>query len=978
MDTRDINESPVLDQLGDQIARERSSVRNVLHMWWARLPGVTARTAVFANLVPQSEETALLLTELGSHPVSEKTVEKAAQEVLRVFNSELEEDSTQEQPRLLDPFSGSGSISLAASRLGAEAYAVDINPVAYILQLCRLTFPQRFGKADKQFRGTDQEGKWAGLAKEVQYWSAWLDERVQAEAGQLYPPLETEGAHSPFTLQAYFWSFTTVCKNQSCGVQFPLINFPYLVKNSKRELAFQLRADEKSGTVSVFLSEQADQSDFQTIQRGQAICPLCGTKKPLGGDDIQESQLIAVLAATDVGNEYLVQCSRVDICPEDAFLDQRIDMLLHDTGIPPLVEELSHTFADHRYGIDTYSEIFSKRQLLFLLTIAKHIPLAHGRMLSQRYDPERAAAVATYLGLLLSNLANHHNKHCRWQAVREQPQPIFAYQHPAMAWTYVEMNPFASAKSLQAYSERLTRAIEINTSLGSPALVRCASATALPYPDGYFDGVVTAAPYYDAIPYADLSDLYFIWLKRSIGHLYQSEFSSDLTPKTDEIVVVHGSQDKRGIAAYREKLGRALVEVGRVLKPGHFFTMIVPTAKADVLQDFLVLTQAAGLELVGAMRARTEPIMTLRDDSVSHQVLLTFRKSKLVQHASQVLVDAATVLRLTDEGEPSLCTGLAQLLMNHLEIEDLECLIPKNYRGSLTTRLIEYVNGCENPGDLLGELGRTTLRKIVRERGLPEESGDAKGEILKSFGFNVPEPEQTGINSLLSALPRYRSQVKLASSKEDLRGIFLTVATEFESMLKRSVWAWGTVVFGVERDAYLQELIQKELNRLSQGDFQRLFLGLPAYVAGRGFGDHSEQLLHRPHLYSTKKLTANFDSIVAFRNRIEHNKQEYLTNSSLDQIRSDMDDCLGTIVLVLEELKKRAAMPLIARPVRETTDVFGRRSYELKVEDGSVIEVYMTEDLALGRDYYLFPTESNPRPVDPPMLLVSSVLGELP
>src|SRR5690606_39121911 len=142
----------------------------------------------------------------------------------------------------------------------------------------------------------------------------------------------------------------------------------------------------------------------------------------------------------------------------------------------------------------------------------------------------------------------------RWQAVREQPQPIFMYLKPAMTWTYVEINPFASTKSLRAHAERLSRTVEGNSKTESSVHVRCVSATGLPYRDEYFDGIVTAAPYYDTIPYGDLSHLYFVWLKRSIGHLYPREFRSELMLKTDEIVVVRESadttDDQRGIAEY--------------------------------------------------------------------------------------------------------------------------------------------------------------------------------------------------------------------------------------------------------------------------------------------------------------------------------------------------------------------------------------------------------------------------------------------
>lgn len=979
METQNFDDTPIINHLSDQIARETTSIRNTLHIWWAKLPSVTARTAVFANLVPQSDEIAQLLDRLGVYPIDKEAVESAKQSIISEFHSDLEDESDQQWPRLLDPFSGSGSIPLAASHLGAEAHAVDINPVAYILQLCRITFPQRFGKPDQRFRGIDRDNNWAGLAAEVRYWSEWLDAQVQAEATQLYPPLKNEMGDQ-LTPQAYFWAYVTNCENPSCNVRFPLINFPYLAKNAKRSIALYPKITDSNKTVSL-VAEASKQEPVPTVRRGQAVCPICGTKKALKAGGIQEPELIAILVMPDGDREYIGGVSENKIRIDEAILVQRIEALLQETGVQPFNESLSNHFAIRRYGFHTYSDIFTKRQLLFLLTFAKYIPIAHGQMLSQRYEMERAAAVTTYLGLLLSNLVNDHNVFCRWQATREQSAPIYTYLQPSMAWMYVELNPFSPLRSLPSYADRLTRAIEANVDAELPVFVQCASATSLPYPDAFFDGIVTAAPYYDAVPYADLSDIYFVWLKRSIGHLYPNEFRSPLTPKTDEIVVVHESARKAdkqtAVADYRTKLGQALLEVERVLKSGRFFTMIVPTSRADVLQDFLELTQAAGLDLVDVKRIGTTHA-TLANRTESYQALLTFRKSKLVQQTSQALVDAATVLRLADEGKPVLCSGLARLLMDNLEQEDLEFLIPSEYRGPLEVRLIEYVNGCENPGDLLDELGRSKLRKIAGEWGLSITNGEPKDVILESFGFNVPEPDQEGLEAMIRGVPRKTSGVSMASSPEEIRGIYLTAITEFESLLKRAIWAWGGIVFGAERDAQLRTVIDKDLDRLSMGDYQSLFLELPGYIASSRFSEHVKKLLHRPHLYSTKKLAAKLEKIVALRNRIEHNNEEYLTTSPLDLVRKDVQTGLGIMQDVLLDLKERNAVPFIARPVRKTLDVFGRCSYDLKFEDGAVVEVYMTQDLALGRDYYYFWIETNPRPVDPPILLVSSILNDLP
>lgn len=220
-DRRLIEDYLPIQAISAEASREKSVRKghiSTLHLWWARRPLVACRAAVYGALVPASRfqpingpeekraslgraNAAKFVERLCKYPGDPRVIAEAQQHILEAhaerLSAEREEPVTvadiiegrAPRPKVLDMFAGGGAIPLEALRLGCEAYALDLNPVAHIIELCTLVYPQKYGKPDPTVKGSAKDGTWAGLVEEVRYWGQWVLEKVKAEIGDLYPPI---------------------------------------------------------------------------------------------------------------------------------------------------------------------------------------------------------------------------------------------------------------------------------------------------------------------------------------------------------------------------------------------------------------------------------------------------------------------------------------------------------------------------------------------------------------------------------------------------------------------------------------------------------------------------------------------------------------------------------------------------------------------------------------------------------------------
>ncbi|MBI3271457.1 MAG: DUF1156 domain-containing protein [Planctomycetes bacterium] len=651
-DRRLIEDYLPIQAISAEASREKSIRKghiSTLHLWWARRPLVACRAAVYGTLVPTSRfrptsgpeekrdslaraNAAKFVERLCTYPGDPRVIADAQKHILEAHAERLTEETGKPvsvedivagrapRPKVLDMFAGGGAIPLEALRLGCEAHANDLNPVAHIIELCTLVYPQRYGQPDPKARGSAKDGTWAGLAEEVRHWGEWVLEKVRAEIGDLYPPLPdpvakqgqlgvepqaklafakdpqvrvrvSSGGLVPV---AYLWTRTVSCKNPACKATVPLMRQMWLCKREGRHVALRAVLDHKHKQIRFDIVEAHpktglgfDASVGSTA--GNATCPFCGTVSD--SDHVQEegaagrigTQLICVVCSRPgtKGKVYLpAEGLSTHLIPKDSFIRLRIAAICKDSGLTVPSEPISPLRPSPnarglsgltRYGVTDFGMVFTLRQHLLLLHIC-----AAARAFD--IEDERSKAVATYLGLLVGRVANQNCAFTVYSTVRETVEGPMGDKKVPMVWDFPETNPFSGVTGgvdnalawIVSVCERLAE-------IQMPGVVTRGDATRISFDDESFDAVVTDPPYYDNVPYADIADFFYVWLKRSVGHLYPDHFAAEMTPKKSELTALSARHQGNMAEANREyetRMEMALSEANRLLKRGGHLVIV--------------------------------------------------------------------------------------------------------------------------------------------------------------------------------------------------------------------------------------------------------------------------------------------------------------------------------------------------------------------------------------------------------------------
>jgi len=657
-----------LAEISDASASEKNIHHghpSTLHIWWARRPLASSRATAFAALLDdpgdearRSELRRLIqqitpwdAVKVGNSPA----VEKARELVREQFDGE--------PPRVLDPFAGGGSIPLEALRLGCETYASDYNPVAVFIEKATLEWPQKFGvevELPNEGAGSGDlsdlrrgGGKVNLLSHPVERWANRLLKEAREEIGRFYPTeggdglvgkrevTETDG----WTPVGYLWARTIPCQNPSCGAEIPLIRQFWLAKKKNKRIAYRPVVDRKAGRVEFELLagtelDRAQEDGFDpkdgTSSRANAECLVCGqvTKakhvRQLARDGEMGERLVAVVLhhPDETGKKYRLatERDRQDFEAARNHLEQKLDKWPYLES--PLPDEhlidVKGRINVFRYGFQIWRDLFNPRQQLALVTFLEKIRGSYDAIEAEcrdlvrqaddeaaELDPgELAQAVVGSFGIILGNMLDLNNSLCRWEPVAEAIRQLFGRQAIPMIWDYGEVNPFGgSSGSMQLCTSRYLKAIESSAFDTEPGKVRTASATDLPYPDDHFDAVLTDPPYYDNVPYAALSDFFYVWLKRAVGEQFPQLFSTPLVPKSDEAIQAsHLADDfkEKDKSYFEDSLARSFREIRRVLKPGAISVIVYAHKTTEGWETMLNALVDAGLVVTASWPVHTE------------------------------------------------------------------------------------------------------------------------------------------------------------------------------------------------------------------------------------------------------------------------------------------------------------------------------------------------------------------------------------
>ncbi|ANV88922.1 DUF1156 domain-containing protein [Picosynechococcus sp. PCC 7117] len=535
------------------------------------------------------------------------------------------------RPLVVDPFAGGGAIPLEALRVGADAFASDLNPVAVLLNKVVLEYIPKYGQT---------------LADEVRKWGQWIKEEAEKELGEFYP--QDEDGSTPI---AYLWARTIISEAPDDGsgipVEVPLMRSLWLGKKPKRLRALRWVRDNQGQVLTetveityadgitrtvrrplleIFEPQKAKEVEDGTVTRGSATCPVTGFTTPVasvrsqlkprkGGADDARLFCVVTTKASEKGRFYrlpneqdLAAIKRAKVELEKRKKEHQGELsLVPEEPLPP---QGALGFRVQLYGMEEWGDLFTFRQSLALTTLVRLVQEV-GEKLASEDDQGLAIAVQSCLSLAIDRQANTLTALSRWHTGRENIEGLFARQAIPMVWDIAEANSFSgSTGGLDGAINWVLDVCQANLILDIVAQTQKINAASHSLPDDFAQAFISDPPYYDAVPYADLSDFFYVWLKRTLNKTLTANFQTLLTPKDDECIV---DEVKGKDKAYFEKtMGQAMAEGYRYLSPTGIGVIVFAHKSTSGWEAQLNAMIEAGWTITGSWPIDTEMGSRLR------------------------------------------------------------------------------------------------------------------------------------------------------------------------------------------------------------------------------------------------------------------------------------------------------------------------------------------------------------------------------
>lgn len=559
-----IETSLPLEAINAASAREKS-IRHghpsTLHLYWSRKPLATARAVLFAQLVddPASRPEEFPTVESQDkerarlHALMEKLIiweNSNDEKLLEQAREEIRKSNDGKLPAVVDPFAGGGSIPLEAQRLGLESHASDLNPLAVLINKALIEIPPKFAGWSPVFPGiAEEQSSWLraeGLAADVQHYGQWLRDEAEKRIGHLYPKVTAPGG-TEHTVIAWKWARTVISPNPANPIETPLVNSWWLSKKKGKEA--WVKATVVDGQVQYEVQHNTDgpKGDADgTVNRRGAVSIADGTPIDLSYIRAESragrmgAHLIAVVADGGKG--------RVYVSPNEKHTSVAQVPRPDDLPVSELPEK-ALGFRVQAYGFEQWVDLFTNRQLVALSTLSDLVSEARNKILEDALAAgipagERledggvgaemyADAVATYLALGVSRTADYNNALCTWHTTRDTVTHLFTRQAIPMTWDYIETNVLSNSSGNFLGQLKIVAKVIQRLPAEISGEVRQISATSRDYAALV---VSTDPPYYDNIGYSDLSDFFYVWLRKSLRTIHVSVVGTMLTPKADELV----------------------------------------------------------------------------------------------------------------------------------------------------------------------------------------------------------------------------------------------------------------------------------------------------------------------------------------------------------------------------------------------------------------------------------------------------------
>ncbi|HDV4150727.1 DUF1156 domain-containing protein [Pseudomonas aeruginosa] len=711
-----------LDAINAAAAREKS-IRHghpsTLHLWWARRPLAAARAVIFAQMVndpgyerhlgrgvnkekaaAERERLFKIIEDLvvWENSNNEEVLERARAEIWKSWRETCELNKSHPQaaqlfnpeklPGFHDPFAGGGALPLEAQRLGLESYASDLNPVAVTINKAMIEIPPKFAgrapvgpeidadKGSKKRATRDVFEDWSGakgLAEDVRRYGAWVREEAQKRIGHLYPKIEITAEMvverpdlKPYmgeklTVIAWLWARTVRSPNPAFShIEVPLASSFILANKGGYGAYIEPVTENNEYRFSVKIGVPPESAKLGTkLSRGANFrCLLSDTPiepkyiKSEGKAGRIGSRLMAVVADSPNGKIYLSPT----IAHEEAARLSKPEWM---PDIP--ISGSSQYLGVKPYGIDSFSQIFTDRQMVALNIFTDLVQEAIARarkdaLISGMADDGNgieesgsgatayAQSIGVYLSFSCSRIADRHSTLCRWDPNPSGYAPkianTFGRQALPMVWDYVEGNPFSSSSG--NFEDAVGWVVKvIECSLSASSYGRACQSDAQTQSVSKDKVISTDPPYYDNIPYADLSDFFYVWLRKSLRSIFPRLYSTLAVPKAEELVASVHRQGSRSDAErfFLDGMTTAMHNLAEQVHPAFPVTIYYAFKQAETKgevgthstgwETFLAAVLKAGFALSGTWPMRTELSNRLRgaeSNALASSIVLVCRQ----------------------------------------------------------------------------------------------------------------------------------------------------------------------------------------------------------------------------------------------------------------------------------------------------------------------------------------------------------------
>lgn len=654
--------------INTESAREKS-IRHghpsTLHLWWARRPLATARAVLWASLVDDpSAHPEAFPTELDQQlerdrlfDILERLVPWEATSDTRVLaeaRTEIERSCGGELPNVLDPFGGGGTIPMEALRLGLPTFTGDLNPVAVLIQRAMLDVPQRFVGMEPVSPGAAQrESQWEGfrgLVADVETYGVALGESVRESLQSMYPrPIDDNGnVREPI---AWFWVRAIESPDPSFAGEVPLVGSWTIVKKPGKPTVWV--EPEVDGSIVRYRVRVGGTPPPGTMKRGKGVCLATGAAisneyiRQKGKEGRLTQHLVAICVQGERGRSY------ISPAPSDlAAGDVDADSCWRPSG--SMSTNTRHMGTPH-YGLDEWWKLFTPRQRIVIDSFIRELeqirsrieadcvsaglpagePLREGGVGATAYSE----AVCMYLSFVLDRAISRWNSLSIWNPARESLEHVFRMQIVQMAWMFAEANPFSDATGgWSGQIDWVTKAILLLPS-GGRADVQQRDAEARVSELEQFV-LCTDPPYYDNVPYSDISDFFYVWMRKTLGGTWPDECATLLTPKAEELIAEPERHGSKGAAkVFFESRMKAVFKAAAERSDPRFPSTVFYAFKAsEATEDgqtstgweaFLEALLDAGLAVTATWPVRTEMAGGVRNagrNSLASSVVLACRK----------------------------------------------------------------------------------------------------------------------------------------------------------------------------------------------------------------------------------------------------------------------------------------------------------------------------------------------------------------